>query len=199
MDGAKYMTPQLEQVVALDMLKMHVAANHAIQEQAQGVVTGNARPEKYNLFNSSWDRYKRSTGLVDATTVRDKLVEACLTELYEDLYNLLGSVIDQKTEVQLLVEMKSMAVVSQNIMVNMVRLRSIVQDRDEPITSYLAKPKSASSVCKLTVKSNGNVNDLVSFADQEVLHCLVKGLSDEDIRAWVLGCMDKMVLEATVK
>ena len=39
----------------------------------------------------------------------------------------------------------------------------------------------------------------VSYADQEILHCLVKGLADEDIRRQVLGVVDVMDLDTTVK
>ena len=36
----------------------------------------------------------------------------------------------------------------------------------------------------------------VSYADKEILHCILKGLADEDIRRQVLGVMD---LDATTK
>ena len=39
----------------------------------------------------------------------------------------------------------------------------------------------------------------MSFADKEILHCLVKGLVDEDIRKQVLGVVEEMDLENTVK
>ena len=211
--GAKYKTPLLSEGTAMEMLKMHRADHHAPQGQAQGGAANHVKPEKYtrpvlakgigedkyNLYLSNWSRYKRSTGLVDDTTVRDQLVGTCSTELYEDLYNLLGSSIDQKTELELLTEMKRLAVVSQNNMVNVVRLVSITQDRDEPIRSYLAKLKGASSVCKLTVMCTCAPSTRVSYADQLVLHCMVKGLCDEDIRAQVLGCTEEMGLEETVK
>ena len=206
--GTRYKTPLMSEGGAMEMLMMHHDNNHVRQEQAQRVAANVVKPEKYkrpvltkgvgedkfNLFMSNWARYKRSTGLVEVTTIRDQLVGTCSEELYEDMYNLLGSSIDQKTEVELMAEMKRLAVVSQNNMVNVVRLMSITQDRDEPIRSYLAKLKGASSVCKLTVQSTGNAADLVSYADKWVLHCLVKGLCDEDIRAQVLGCTNDMGL-----
>ena len=42
-------------------------------------------------------------------------------------------------------------------------------------------------------------NELVSYTDKEILHCMIKGMADEEIRAQVLGCTDEMALEATVK
>ena len=41
---------------------------------------------------------------------------------------------DAKTEKQLLGEMRTLAIVAQNHLVNIVRVRSLVQDRDEPIS-----------------------------------------------------------------
>ena len=56
--------------------------------------------------------------------------------------------------------------VAQNNLVNIVRLRlrSLVQDRDEPIRSYLARLKgvSASAVCKLTLQCSCNPSTSVS-------------------------------------
>ena len=39
----------------------------------------------------------------------------------------------------------------------------------------------------------------MSFADKEILHCLVKGLVDEDVHKQVLGVVEEMDLENTVK
>ena len=73
--------------------------------------------------------------------------------------------------------MRRLAVVAQNNLVNIVRLRlrSLVQDRDEPIRSYLARLKgvSASAVCKLTLQCSCNPSTSVSYTDKEILHCLV--------------------------
>ena len=39
----------------------------------------------------------------------------------------------------------------------------------------------------------------VSYADQEILHCLVKGVAEEDICRQVLDVVDVMDLDTTVK
>ena len=39
----------------------------------------------------------------------------------------------------------------------------------------------------------------MSYADKEILHCFVKGLADEDIRKQVLGMVEEMDLDTTVK
>ena len=54
-------------------------------------------------------------------------------------------------------------------------------------------------VCKLTMNCSCMPSTSVSFADKEILHCLVKGLVDEDICKKVLGVVEEMDLENTVK
>ena len=87
----------------------------------------------------------------DLVVVRDQLISCCEEELSEDLENLYGSELDNKTEEQLLAMMRQLAVVAQNHLVNIMRLRALVQDSDESVRSYLARLKGSASVCKLTV------------------------------------------------
>ena len=117
----------------------------------------------------------------------------------EELNNLHGDQLDAKTEEQVLAEMRTLAIVAQNHLVNIVRVRSLVQDRDEPIRSYLARLKGVAAVCKLTLQCKCDPPTMVSYADKEILHCLVKGLVDDDIRRQVLGVVDEMDLDTTVK
>ena len=67
------------------------------------------------------------------------------------------------------------------------------------IRSYVARFKGAAMVRKLTMNCSCMPSTSVSFADKEILHCLVKGLVDEDIRKKVLGVVEEMDLENTVK
>merc|ERR1711867_143221 len=78
-------------------------------------------------------------------------------------------------------------------------VRSMAQDRDEPIRSYLARLKGVAAVCKLTLQCTCDPPTTVSYADKEILHCLVKGLADDDIRRQVLGVVTEMDLDTTVK
>ena len=80
-----------------------------------------------------------------------------------------------------------------------MRLRSLEQDRDESGRSFLARLKGLGAVCKLSVKCSCVPSTSVSYADKEILHCFVKSLADEDIRKQVLGMVEEMDLDATVK
>ena len=96
--------------------------------------------------------------------IRDQLLSCCTDELSEELGNLYGEQLDTKTEEQLLGDMRRLAVVAQNNLVNIVRLRSQVQDRDEPIRSYLARLKGIAAVCKLTLQCSCDPPTTVFYA-----------------------------------
>ena len=219
-DGGRYKTPPLPSSEALQLLTFH-HHNHAQaqggavgqQQQGTGGTMGGCKVEKvprpalkkgqsedkFLHFSRQWARYKRASNLVNDQQIRDQLLACCDEELMEELNNLHGDQLDTKTEEQLMAEMKTLAIVAQNHLVNIVRLRSLVQDRDEPIRSYLARLKGVAAVCKLTLQCSCDPQTTVSFAHREILHCLVKGLADEDIRRQVLGVVEQMDLDKTVQ
>ena len=220
-DGGGYKTPLLPSGEALQLLTLHTQFNHgqphggAVGQQQQGdngarvgckaekvprpVLKKGQSEDKFLHFSRQWVRYKRASNLGDEQQIRDQLLACCDEELMEELNNLHGEQLDAKTEEQLLAEMKTLAIVAQNHLVNIVRVRSLVQDREEPIRSYLARLKGVAAVCKLTLQCNCDPPTIVSYADKEILHCLVKGLADDDIRRQVLGVVEEMDLDNTVR
>ena len=216
-EGGVFQTEPMEEMRAWQMLEMHIRFNHPLEEgdRQQQPVHGGAGPkvekvprptlgkglseDKFVHFERLWRRYRRSANLKDGQQVRDQLLSCCNDELAEDLGNLFGDTLEEMNESQLLQEMRKLAIVSQNHLVNIVRLRAMVQDRDEPVRTYLARLKGAAGVCKLTVKCSCDPNTVVSYSDKEILHCLVNGLADKDIRNQVMGKVEVMDLEMTVK
>ena len=216
-DGGRYETEPLAEERAMQMLNFHLQYNHREEGgvQQQPAVTGGVGPkvekvprptlskglseDKFVHFERLWKRYRRSANLKDEQQVRDQLLSCCTDELAEDLGNLFGDQLEVKDETQLLEEMKRLAVVSQNHLVNIVRLRAMTQDRDEPVRTYMARLKGAAGVCSLTVKCSCDPSTVVSYADKELLHCLINGLADRDIRNQVMGKVEIMDLESTVK
>ena len=67
--------------------------------------------------------------------IRDQLLACCSEELMEELNKLHVDQLDAKTEEELLGEMRTSAIVAQNHLVNIVRVRSLVQDRDGTTTN----------------------------------------------------------------
>ena len=214
-DGNRYKTALLEPDLAFRMLAMHrqdahdeeqvgggtadLATRSKVEKVKRPILKKGISEDKYLHFSRQWQRYKRSSGMKDLEVVRDQLISCCEEELSEDLENLYGSELDNKTEEQLLTMMRQLAVVAQNHLVNMMRLRALVQDSDESVRSYLARLKGAASVCKLTVMCTCDPSTSVSYADKEILHCLLNGLADKEIRKQVLGKLEVMSLDDTVK
>ena len=62
--------------------------------------------------------------------IRDQLLACCNEELMQDLENMFGTQLDHKSEIELMADMCRLAVVVQNNFVNVVRLRSLEQDKD---------------------------------------------------------------------
>ena len=112
----------------------------------------------------------------------------------QDLENMFGAQLDQKSELELMADMRRLAVVAQNNLVNIVRLRSLEQDRDESGRSFLARLRGLGAVCRLSVNCSCVPSTSVSYADEEILRCFVKGLADDNIRRRVLGQREEMDL-----
>ena len=212
-EGCDFETPLMVPALAMQRLALHDRQAHSVaqvdppQQRQETKPDKVRRPElkkgisedKYLHYYRQWVRYKQATGLTGEEAIRDQLLSSCSEELAEDMENLYGEQLDMSTETELLDRMHQLAVVAQNHLVNVVRLRSMVQDSDESIRSYLARLKGAANVCNLMVSCTCPTESTVLYADQEILHCLVKGLADEDIRRQVLGVVDVMDLDATVK
>ena len=65
----------------------------------------------------------------DESMVRAQLLACCSEELGDKLDNFHGAQLDQNYEAELMSEMQKLAVVTQNNLVNIMKLRSIVQAR----------------------------------------------------------------------
>ena len=215
--GATYKTPKMDLDRAMRMLELHAKSHDPVrgadqvrQEPVDGCFT---KPEKtrrpslqkgisedrFLTFQRQWARYKKSTGMQDESMIRAQLLACCSEELGDELDNFHGAQLDQKNEADLMAEMRKLAVVAQNNLVNIMRLRSLVQDRDEPVKSFMARLRGVAEVCKLTVKCPCEPSVQVSYADKEIYHCLVKGLADMDIRNQVMGEVQEMNLDTLVK
>ena len=146
-----YRTEPMEAALAVEMLKMHVALNHTSSESTGSIVKAEKvrRPtvkmemgeDDFLFFIDRWDSYKRATGLTDAQQVRDQLLAACSDDLSRDLFRLVGTSLRELKEEDLLKKIKQLAVKPQNNLINVVKLLSLEQEREEPVRNYLARIK----------------------------------------------------------
>ena len=118
------------------------------------------------------------------------MVNCCETELYRDLHHTYGTSLQEKSEEELIEQMRGLAVPHHSNLVNIVALRSATQDHGERIRSYVARLRGLAAVCKLTVRCTGKTTcackistpctEQVSFSETEILNTMVKGLSERE-------------------
>ena len=72
----------------------------------------------------------------------DQLVACCETDLGRDLHRYLGTGVEDKSEGELLAEIKKIAVITRINLVNVVSLMSAAQEHGESCRSYLARIRS---------------------------------------------------------
>ena len=139
--------------------------------------------DEFSYFKDRWTSYKRSCWLTEEQEIKSQLRAACHEDLQKDLYSSLGTKLNSLTEQQLLTQIESLAVLSQNNLVNVVHLLALSQDRKETVRAFLARLKAKASVWALSVPCTAvGCNEKVSYADEIILHALVRGIADEEIR-----------------
>ena len=143
--------------------------------------------------------YKRSAELTELEDIRDQLTSCCYEELYYDLLRSLGSTLHTMSEDSLAKEMKRLAVPHHSNLVNIVALRFITQEREERVRSFVARIRGLASVCELSIKcTKDGCDKKVSYAEQEILNTLVKGIYETETREEVLSKDPHMDLAATI-
>ena len=115
----------------MQVLVMHREDNHQQPRPVQVVETaGNQkrRAEKVScptikmgsseddsiFFKCLFESYRRSCQLTDDTDIRDQLLACSETDLRRDLYRYLGTGVDTKSEVELMAEIKKIAVITRS-------------------------------------------------------------------------------------
>ena len=212
-NGARYKTPELEAGLAMQMLVMHKDLSHS--QPVQTVEAGNQkrRAEKVNrptikmgsseddfiFFKCLFESYKRSCQLTDDTEIRDQLLACCETDLRRDLHRYLGTGVDTKSEVEVLAEIKKIAVITRSNLVNVVSLMSAAQEHGETCRSYLARIRGLANVCKLSVTCTAaSCDEQVSYSDTFVKYALIKGLVDNEVREELLSQTPELNLEQSL-
>ena len=88
----------------------------------------------------------------------------------------LATGVDHKTEVELLAEIKKIAVIARSNLVNVVSLMSAAHEHGESSRSYLARVCGLTNVCKLSVTCTADGSrEQVSYTATFVKYALIKG------------------------
>ena len=202
----------LDPAVLLRLLDIHAQTAHPpeiVQQQAthtakaekvkRPCITSSGNSQDWTYFLARWQEYKRATHLPDNELIF-QLMECCDETLRKDLTRSYGSLAD-RTEVDALNCIKTLAVKPQNILVARVQLLSLKQDRDEAIRSFAAKLRGQSSICQFTKAVTCRCGQAVEidYSEDIIRDTLIRGLEDDEIRLDILGqCRQDLSLDDTL-
>ena len=170
--GAKWKTPALSENNAMKYLERHETNAHGqndgggranvaggaggksrLAKMPRPTISGGCSQEIFNFFISEWERYVRSSQVVDVSELRDQLFSCQDENLRIALQRSHGARLSTITVADLLGEIKKLAVVRQSNMVNTLALMTAKQQRDEPVRQFAVRLRGLAAVCDLSVTS----------------------------------------------
>lgn len=204
--GCEYETDDLDGVLVAALLTTHAMVHAAAPASGSAKTEKVKRPtissagssEDWTYFKSRWNDY------VEATKVKGKeriiqLLECCDEALRRDLTRSASGSLTDKTEVEVLTAIRTLAVREENTMVARVSLHSMTQDRDETIRSFVARLRGQANVCKYFVQCTGCERD-VNYTESILRDVVTRGLYDHDIQLDLLGDKNQdMTLEQIIQ
>ena len=203
-----YVTEEVDIQAALTLLAMHKEIDHPGDGQATPQ-SSSRKPEKFprpNItidttaeawqdFYTSWLQYKDEYSLTGQAVTR-QLYACCSTELATSLSRTTGGAHFTLSEIQMLGQMKNLAVRYQNPAVHVQEFLGMSQQPDEGVRHYLSRLNGVASRCEFNITCSCGLEN--SFAEKITRFKLIAGLDDKDIKLDILSMQEKG-LEETVK
>ena len=162
-----------------------VSSRTARIQQPKIIVTdGTVLEEDWEFFLHSWSEYKT---LASPGTQVKEILGNVLGEIAAGVFSRLGKAgYASLTEADLLVHAKKLVVKERNLLVNRLKLATIIQDEDEPVYKFETRLKPIARTGKFQQKCE-KCNIEVDFTEQMVRDHLIRGLSDLEIKKKVLA------------
>lgn len=142
----------------------------------------------WNIFLDKWERYKQVAELKDEREVCLELRDSCSADVNRMLFEFIGVEELNKTsltEVDLLEDIKSVAVRSIHKEVHRNHFNLISQDGSEKVTKFVGRLKAKSILCDFNVKCE--CGKRVSYAEEMVAQRLTTGVTNPEHQSKVLG------------
>ena len=209
-DGARYKTPEYPLEFAMQMLRMHREDNHrpvqVVESSSQNrkaekvsrpTIKMGSSEDDFIFFQCLFEAYKRSCQLTNVTDIRDQLLACCETDLRRDLHRYLGTGVDHNTEVELLAEIKKIAVIARSNLVNVVSLmsgaRRVLQILSGEGSWLGERVQVVSDMC-----TAAGCWEQVSYTDTFAKYALVKGLVHNEVREELLSQSPELNLDQSL-
>ena len=152
---------------------------------------------EWGIFEDSWARYKRMTGLEDMDTIRDELRECCSKQLNTRLVQMHGpTVLGSSNENELLERVKAIAVKGVHKEVHRAAFQGMHQQQGEMYQAYAARLKAKADLGQYSIKAPKCGDDLCScsghgrqlyYRDEMVGTQLVAGAYNKEHQAKLLS------------
>ena len=193
-DGCIYSTPDLDPVIVAALLATHTTTHNAASSPATGAlkvervkrptITSAGTTSDWQYFQTRWEEYVAATKVTGKDKVL-QLLECCDEALRKDLTR--SNVgLSNKTEREVLLAIKALAVRDENVMVSRVALNDMRQDREETIRSFCARLRGQASVCQYTIQCPNCEHD-VDYTEPILRDALCRGIEDTEIQLNLLG------------
>ena len=141
-----------------------------------------ATDTEWDYFISSWEAYKRATGLKNQSAC-DQLWYCPSTSLRKKVFD--SGIRPTDDEETILRGIKQLCVQQHNNLINIANFQNIYQEKDESITQFAARINGAASICEFTIICT--CKEKVPYAKHMQAFQFVRGLSDPEIREKVLA------------
>ena len=199
-EGCEFATNDLSEPSAILILQSHVyghahAADRSNNGDSQARKASSApqldRPridvgvslEQWNVFVRRWEVFKQGAHISDASAT-PQLFQCATQELGDTLLKFDAHVLN-KSLVDLLTEMKRLAVIPTATGVLRSELMQMRQSRDEPFRSFAARVRGKADTCLFSAQCS--CGSAVNYTDHMIRDTLLNGIYDADIQREVLG------------
>ena len=202
-----YKTDDLENAIALEMLKMHRSDCHASTNTQPGSGNSEARVsgprgkidmpnlsahcsiEQWEDFLYDWKNYKTAMSITDS--VASAYLYGCLEdELRRDLRKSDPTVVaSEMAEKDLLSAVKKLTVKMESVLAHRIKLGKAVQSPGQGIRTFLAQLKGLASACNYEVSYECSCKRInkVDYSNSVIQDQLIRGLADQEILSDLLG------------
>ena len=204
-EDCTYSTPDLDAIIVAALLTTHATTHAApttgtrgaaarVEKVKRPTISSAGSSEDWKYFLSRWADYVAATRVTGADGIL-QLLECCDEQLRKDLTRSSAGTLLDKTEDDVLIAIRSLAVREENVMVARVTLNNMHQDRDETIRSFGARLRGQAGVCKYAIECPECEHD-VDYTEPILRDVLSRGIEDSDIQLELLGHINQdMTLE----
>ena len=197
-DGEPYFTMEglSTQESVIKDLQLHLDMVHKRNDEKNKAEHADLKPDKFprpeiadpatdtdwDYFISSWEAYKRATGLKGQSAC-DQLWYCPTAALRKKVFD--SGVRPTDDENSILLGIKQLSVKQHNNLINIANFQNIYQEQEETISQFAARINGAANICEFTVVCS--CEEKVSYSKHMQAFQFVRGLNDNEIQEKILA------------